>query len=136
MAHAIARITKLKKANIAASAQHSRRERETPNADPEKANVRMINDAFDLALEDLVRWRIGDQPIRKNAVLCVEMILSASPEYFRPGDPGQAGYWERDKLERFQFAVQGWLTDCYGDRIVCAGIHLDEATPHVHAYLV
>jgi hypothetical protein len=90
----------------------------------------------DLALEDLVRQRIGDQPIRKNAVLCVEMILSASPEYFRPENPAQAGDWEAAQLEQFQYAVQQWLTESYGDRIVRADLHLDEATPHVHAYLV
>ncbi len=29
-----------------------------------------------------------------------------------------------------------WLDDQYGDRIVRAELHLDEATPHIHAYLV
>jgi hypothetical protein len=133
---AIARIIKLKQGNIAASAQHSRRQRETPNADPAKSNVCLIDADVDVALEDLVRRRIGEQPIRKNAVLCVEMLLSASPEYFRPDDPTQAGCWEMEKLEQFQYAVQQWLTESYGDRIVRADLHLDEATPHVHAYLV
>jgi Plasmid recombination enzyme len=136
MPQAIGRISKLKQGNIAASAQHSRRQRDTPNADPAKSNVCLIDTAMDLSLEDLVRQRIGDQPIRKNAVLCVEMLLSASPEYFRPEHPGAAGYWEMERLEQFQFAVQQWLTQEYGDRIVRADLHLDEATPHVHAYLV
>jgi Plasmid recombination enzyme len=133
---AIARIIKLKQGNISASAQHSRRQRETPNADPAKSNVCLIDADADVTLEDLVRGRIGDQPIRKNAVLCVEMLLSASPEYFRPDNPAAAGDWETAKLEQFQYAVQQWLTECYGDRIVRADLHLDEATPHVHAYLV
>jgi Plasmid recombination enzyme len=136
MPQAIARISKLKQGNIAASAQHSRRQRETPNADPNKANVCLIDRDAEVALEDLVRQRIGDQPIRKNAVLCVEMLLSASPEYFRPTDPAEAGYWEVKQLEQFQYAVQQWLSATYGDRIVRADLHLDEATPHVHAYLV
>jgi Plasmid recombination enzyme len=133
---AIARIIKLKQGNISASAQHSRRQRETPNADPTKSNVCLIDADADVGLEDLVRGRIGDQPIRKNAVLCVEMLLSASPEYFRPDNPAAAGDWETAKLEQFQYAVQQWLTESYGDRIVRADLHLDEATPHVHAYLV
>jgi hypothetical protein len=127
MPQAIGRISKLKQGNIAASAQHSRRQRDTPNADPAKSNVCLIDTAMDLSLEDLVRQRIGDQPIRKNAVLCVEMLLSASPEYFRPENPGAAGYWEAEPLEQFQFAVQQWLTQEYGDRIVRADLHLDEA---------
>jgi Plasmid recombination enzyme len=136
MANAIARITKLKQANLAGSEQHTDRSRTTPNADPAKQNVRLIDSSDSQSLTDLVRSRIGHQPIRKNAVLCVEMLLTASPEYFRPGEPGRAGEWQVDRLEQFQWAVQDWLTQTYGDRIVRAELHLDEATPHIHAYLV
>ena len=79
MPHAIARIAKLKKTNIAAAAQHSRRQRETPNANPDKSNLCLIDAAADLNLEDLVQHRIGDQAIRKNAVLCLELLLSGGP---------------------------------------------------------
>jgi Plasmid recombination enzyme len=41
-----------------------------------------------------------------------------------------------DKLEQFQWAVQQWLTENYGDRVLRAELHLDEATPHVHAYII
>jgi Plasmid recombination enzyme len=64
------------------------------------------------------------------------LLLSVSPEYFRPLEPSRAGYWEEDKLERFQWTVQQWLSQTYGDRIVRAELHLDEAIPHIHAYLV
>ncbi len=136
MANAIARITKLKQANLAGSEQHTDRSRITPNADPTKQNMRLMDSADALSLTDLVRSRIGHQPIRKNAVLCVEMLLTASPEYFRPNEPGNAGEWQADRLEQFQWAVQDWLTQTYGDRIVRGELHLDEATPHIHAYLV
>ena len=56
MPHAIARIAQLKGGGISASEQHTKRERETPNANPQ---------------ETLVRQRIGNQTIRKNAVECV-----------------------------------------------------------------
>ncbi len=69
-------------------------------------------------------------------MLCVELLLSVSPEYFRPLEPSRAGYWAVDKLERFQWVVQQWLSQTYGDRIIRAELHLDEATPHIHAYLV
>ncbi len=139
MPHAIARIAKLKAGNVGSSEQHTKRVRETPNANPEIDNIRFIGQA-DTAnsqtLEALVRQRIGEQTIRKNAVLCVEMLLTASPEYFRPDDPGKAGYYHPERLEAFQRTVHKWLDDQYGDRIVRAELHLDEATPHVHAYLV
>lgn len=139
MPHAIARIAKLKGGGIAASEQHTKRQRETPNANPEVRNIRFIGQPDTLSspnLEILVRQRIGNQTIRSNAVECVEMVLTASPEYFRPDEPGRAGYYQKQQLENFQQAVHQWLDEKYGERIVRAELHLDEATPHIHAYLV
>ena len=139
MPHAIARIAKLNSGNINSSEQHTKRVRETPNANPEIQNIRFIGqpETRDCPnLDSIVRERIGEQTIRKNAVLCVEMLLTASPEYFRPDAPGQAGYYQQQRLEDFQQTVHQWLDEKYGDRIVRAELHLDEATPHIHAYLV
>jgi 5S rRNA maturation endonuclease (ribonuclease M5) len=139
MPHAIARIAKLKSGNVGASGQHTRRAHQTPNANPEISNIRFIGqpDSMNLpSLETIVRERIGDQTIRKNAVLCVEMLLTASPEYFRPDEPSKAGYYEPERLADFQQAVHNWLDKEYGDRLVRAELHLDESTPHVHAYFV
>ena len=74
--------------------------------------------------------------IRTDAVYCVEILLSASPEYFRPDDPSQYGYYQANKLDDWKQASQQWLQQEYGDRIVRAELHLDEATPHIHVYLV
>lgn len=139
MPHAIARIAKLKSGNVGGSEKHTKRERDTPNANPEITNIRFIGqpDSPNLPnLETIVRERIGEQTIRKNAVLCVEMLLTASPEYFRPNDPSKAGYYEPERLADFRTAVHSWLDNEYGDRIVRAELHLDESTPHIHAYLV
>ena len=136
MAYGIARIAKLNAGNINSSAIHARRERTTLNANPEIENIRLIGKGDRQRLSDTVRQRIGEQTIRKNAVLCVEMLLTASPEYFRPNEPEKAGYYEPQKLEDWQQAVRKWLDDNYGDRIVRAELHLDESTPHIHAYLV
>ena len=139
MPHAIARIAKLNSGNIASSEQHTKRVRSTPNANPEIKNIRLGGQpetSDSPTLDTLVRQRIGEQTIRKNAVLCVEMLLTASPEYFRPDDPSRAGYYQPQRLEDFQTAVHQWLDEQYGERIVRAELHLDEATPHIHAYLV
>ncbi|MGK7949772.1 MAG: MobV family relaxase [Xenococcaceae cyanobacterium] len=139
MRNAIARIAKLNSGNIASNEQHTKRARETPNANPEIQNIRFIGkpETKDSpTLDTLVRQRIGEQTIRKNAVLCVEMLLTASPEYFRPDDPSKAGYYQSQRLKDFQKSVHQWLDEQYGDRIVRAELHLDEATPHIHAYLV
>ncbi len=139
MPHAIARIAKLKGSNLTLSEHHTKRVKEVPNANPEIQNIRFIGTSEtpdSPTLDTLVRERIGEQTIRKNAVLCVEMLLTASPEYFRPDDPSQAGYYQPQRLEDWKQAVHQWLDDQYGDRIVRAELHLDESTPHIHAYLV
>jgi len=141
MPYAIALLSKLKLHQLGGSASHTSRSRETPNADPKKENVRLIgSDSPDLKLEDLVKAKIAEQPqkrkIRPDAVYCVEFLLTASPEYFRPQCPTQAGYSEPDKLDRWVDASRQWLIEKYADRIVRAELHLDESTPHIHAYFV
>ncbi|QLE45023.1 DUF3991 domain-containing protein (plasmid) [Nostoc sp. C052] len=141
MAYAIARLKKLKRGNISGSASHTARERETPNADPTQKNIRFIGSLNpEERLEDLVLAKIRDseqkRKIRTDAVYCVELLLSASPSYFRPNCPTQAGYYEPQKLDEWLEATHQWLADEYGNRIVRAELHLDEATPHIHAYFV
>jgi hypothetical protein len=139
--YAIARTKKLKRHNLAGSEAHTARTRETPNADPEKQNIRLIGSTEqNERLEDLVLAKIGQyeqkRKIRTDAVYCVEILLTASPQYYRPDDPTRAGYYHEDKLKQWVDANLKWLQDAYQDRIVRCELHLDEATPHLHAYLV
>jgi 5S rRNA maturation endonuclease (ribonuclease M5) len=139
MAYGICRIQKLKAGSVGRSAKHTSRRYDTPNADPEKQHIRIIGepDSPNIPdLETLVRQHIGEQTIRKNAVLAVEFLLTASPEYFRPDDPSKAGHYKQQRLEDFQQSACEWLVNRYGDRIVRAELHLDESTPHIHAYMV
>jgi hypothetical protein len=143
MPYAIVRIAKLKQANVAGSGMHVSRERKTPNADRSKLedNQTLIdNDDCHQSLNDVVKQKIASTPqhrkIRTDAVYCVEMLLTASPEYFRPDDPSLYGVYQPDKLADWIEASVKWLKTEYGDKIVRASLHLDEATPHIHAYLV
>jgi chaperonin cofactor prefoldin len=122
---------------------HVSRTRVTLNADPNKLseNQTLIhNDDRDLPLSEVVHNKIHsvhqNRKIRTDAVYAVEILLTASPEYFRPDDPSKYGEYQPDKLDGWMAASQKWLRDEYGDRIVRAELHLDEATPHIHAYLV
>lgn len=119
MAYGICRIKKLKGGSVNGSSQHVERKRDTPNADPEKQHIRIIGEPDTTNspdLEALVRQRIGDQRVRKNAVLAVEFLLTASPEYFRPDDPAKPGHYEPQRLQDFQQKTCEWLTNKYGDR--------------------
>jgi chaperonin cofactor prefoldin len=143
MPYAISRIAKLKQSNIGGSGMHVSRTRVTLNADPNKLseNQTLIhNNDRDLPLSEVVHNKIHsvhqNRKIRTDAVYAVEILLTASPEYFRPDDPSKYGEYQQDKLDGWMAASQKWLKDEYGDRIVRAELHLDEATPHIHAYLV
>lgn len=141
MPYAIARIAKLKQSNLGGSGMHTSRQRNTPNADLEKQNIRIIGDTDSQKnLNQLVLDKISQHPqqrkIRPDAVYCVEFLLTASPQYFRPDNPTDGGYYQQDRLEAWTDASKQWLEKQYDDRIVRAELHLDEMTPHIHAYFV
>lgn len=135
----ILRIEKLKTfGNVAGSDDHVTRNRETPNADPTRENVRLIGGEDSRALEEIVKEKISTlkhRP-RHDAVLCTEMFLSASPEYFRPKDPSLSGQWSDSLMQQWAIASRDWLAQNYGSKCVRAELHLDESTPHIHAYIV
>jgi hypothetical protein len=139
-AKAIMRVGKLKSlGSVGGSEKHTARLQDTPNADPYKENIRLIGDNDDPELEKIVLAKIADNTKhkpRKDAVLCSEIFLSASPEYFRPHDPSHAGEWDDSLMWNFANASKKWLQDNFGDKCVRAELHLDESTPHIHAYIV
>jgi chemotaxis protein histidine kinase CheA len=63
----------------------------------------------------------------------LRIVLSASPEYFRPGDPGVVGTWDVDRLAAWEEATMNPLRAEHGDDLIFAELHLDEDTPHIHA---
>lgn len=115
--------------SVAASMQHCYRERETHNADEERTpdNQHLGAKSTDEAMGKL--RALLPEKRRKDAVLAVEYVMTASPEWFDKATP------EQEKAF-FQRSLQ-WLADKYGaDRIVTASIHRDEATPHLSAFVV
>lgn len=137
MSFAICRIQKIKSwGQLTAHSGHTTRTRETPNANPEVENIQIFGNLDDLDLDTLVKNKIGSQKIRSNAVLAVEILLSASADYFRPQAPHEGGVYDKRRLDNFVDAVSRWLDSSWGDRVVRAELHLDEITPHIHAYLV
>lgn len=75
----VLRVAKLKSwGSIGGAGAHNTRQRKTPNADPglTPSNHYYIGSATD-HLPTLVREKIGEQTIRKNAVLAFEVVMSA-----------------------------------------------------------
>ena len=117
------------------------RTRLTQNANPfvTPKNRSLISTDDRSPLQDLVSAKIAEThqgAVRSNAVHAVEFLLSASPEFFRKQKPTEYGAYDPACLEAWVQQNIKWLADQYGDRIVRAELHIDEATPHIHAYLV
>ena len=136
MAYAIFLTKKLKTwGQIAGSASHVQRTRETPNADLNQENIWIIGNREQDLISD-TKNHIGNQKIRKNGVLCVELLLSASPEYFRPSSEEQAEKYYTGLLNRWFNYNQRWLEEKFNSHVISAVAHLDESTPHIHAHFV
>ncbi len=134
-AYSIIRINKLKSwGAVAGAVAHNARTRETLNADPSAPCRFLIGSPTDDPVA-VCKARLGDQRIRKNAVYGVDSFLGASPEYFRPDAPGQYGLAYADRLNAWVETV-AWLQDRYGNRVINAVLHLDEATPHIQYLLL
>ncbi len=137
MSLAVCRIQKIKSWGLLGGNEaHTSRARNTLNANPEVTNVTLFGNSDNANLVALVKDKIGLQKIRSNAVLAVEMILSASAEYFCPEGLFQAEAQDKQRLSDFAQATLTWLCSAWGDRLLRAELHLDEITPHVHAYIV
>ena len=130
MNYAILRTQKLKApAAIWRSLKHSFREQPTPNADPARAahNAHLgASNAAEAMAKVRERW---PEKRRKDAVLCIEYLITASPEAMeRLGPEGRHGYF-KDAL--------AWLRERHGAaNVVYSGLHRDETTPHLYAYVV
>lgn len=126
---------KQKGGNVGSSSRHNDRERETPNADPERTHLNRVLIGDERNARERVREIIdehGGKP-RKDSVEAVELVLSASHEYFARAD----GEIDPERLERWVGQATKFISDRRNLGICAkAVLHLDERTPHIHAHMV
>lgn len=135
---AIYRHSKLKSMGLVhASAQHMTRERETPNADPARLDQNRVLIGGDDPAADVealvpalgAKGQDGKVLRRSNSVLAIEVLLTASPEWWSEASPEQQQDWLDRSTE--------WLVQEYGrDNIAHLRLHADERTPHLTGYVV
>jgi hypothetical protein len=129
MSYAILRTAKLKSfGEIGGSLSHNYRTRPTPNANP----IHTPDNHHSVSKPDLVmdgiKQRLPDKT-RSNAVLCVEYLITASPEW--------DGWQNKAKEQDFFKRSLEWLEKRHGkENVVATSIHRDETTPHLIAYVV
>ena len=73
-----------------------------------------------------------EHPAKQAEAPYVQIVISASPSYFRPDDPGAAGTWDEARMAAWRNRVMSWLKAQFSDDLVHVSLHLDEDTPHIH----
>jgi hypothetical protein len=128
MNYAILRTAKLKTmGNIGGSLAHSYRMIETPNADPNLTPKNHHSVATPEAVKQIIKDRLPEKR-RADAVLCIEYLITASPEW--------EGWGKSQEAEFFKRSAQ-WLMDKHGEgNIAGMSIHRDISTPQLVAYVV
>lgn len=128
----IIRIQKLKSAaSVRSSLKHALREQDTPNADPVKTpeNERVFSQTVDEAIERFNDRLATQKKVRSNAVRCVEFLVTASPEAMAEKTRAEQDAYFRDAIR--------WIEDKHGkENVIFAGVHRDESTPHLTAFVV
>jgi predicted ribosome quality control (RQC) complex YloA/Tae2 family protein len=82
------------------------------------------------AVKDRIREvYTGKKAVRKDAVATVGVVCSASSEFFENKSKAESVQYFKDCKEFFENKVGK-------ENIVCAKIHFDEKTPHMHLYFV
>ena len=124
-------------AAIAASSAHTMREKPTPNADPGGPAPIAMHLANGKTPYQSARYLLeGAERRNRDTVLCREIVLSASPSYFRPGRESMGGVFEPDKVKAWAIASLAWAKRQWPDQLASAVLHLDEITPHMHLLVV
>jgi len=106
---------------------HMERQRETLNADKELTHHNIILIGSQNVYED-VKDYLGDTFIAKNSNVGYNMLLTASPQFFKNMPTGELDEW-------MELSVN-YLKDQFGENCVYAVCHMDETSPHIHALIV
>jgi hypothetical protein len=68
---------------------------------------------------------------RKDQVLAIEGLLTASPGFFRPDAPGEAGVYTEESVRVLSERGLKFLIEKFGARLIRVELQLDEVTPHL-----
>ena len=115
---------------IAASAEHTYRERPTPNADPKLTPSNVCSGVVgSKAVREAIRERLATVKVSDDSVLCLEYLITGSPEFFKLKTSEEiAMYWAK---------TDAWMIARHGAKnIVASNLQLDESTPHKVYYVV
>lgn len=132
MGYGICRVQKVKAAAVGSMQYHNDRlpgEHSNPNIDHSKRgdNAEFIkHGSYRAEVNDRIeRFRKSDRKVRKDAVVLVEGVMTASPEFFEGKSRDEVMAFFRDGFDFMKSEVgEG--------NMVHFTVHMDESTPHAH----
>ena len=110
---------------VSRSNKHNLRQQPTPNADPSLPGPSILFGPANLSVALKAKM---PAKVRKNAVIAVEAVITASPEFFAHATPGAFDEWVNLSID--------WMKQRLGDNLIQVVLHMDELTPHLHAYWI
>lgn len=122
--YAIMRMEKIKSGKgLSGALRHNARDVVPQNVDPELSQYNYCPFSTE---ESLKRFNENlPEKVRKNAVLAIETVITASPEWFEKATTS-------DRKEFFERS-EDWVRKQFGNKnILSVAIHRDEKTPHLH----
>lgn len=133
MSYAIMRLEKRNSKNIVGMFRHNERKTENhSNVDINKElshlNYQLIDcESYSEKINKEIKERYKvNKSIRKDAVLCVEVLFTSDKEFFDKLTP-------EEERKYFEKSVE-FLKEQFGEKnVVFATVHKDETTPHLHA---
>ena len=135
MPYAIMRFKKTGPGGIAPAQKHNEREKTIYKSNPDIDAARIKNDYHIIKPDKPYRAVIKDRlaetgcRTRKDSVLMIETILTASPEFMNDLPP-------EEQKKFFQLATQFFEKEIGKVNIISAIVHMDEKTPHMHLCFV
>ena len=105
--------------------KHMERNMDVKNADKNIKNEILIGNGN---INKNVNEYIKDIKLRKNAVIARELLMTASPDFFKGMMANELEHWKNDNVK--------FLKNNFGENCLYATLHKDEKTWHIHALIV
>lgn len=136
----------LKMGQLGKASDHNLRQIPVANADPDGHFERVYGNK-NMDLEQLLMAHLdglgavfskmgvkqkNDSDRSRQTTVINEFVLSASPEFFRPGRPEAAGEYDQERLDEWRQIAIEWAKKEFGQHLLAIDLHCDESTPHLH----
>jgi hypothetical protein len=131
MPYAIMRFEKRKSGAIGGLSKHHERQKKKCDSNPD-IDMRRTHQNYSIVrpqkqYRDEIFSRINNAgcKVRKDSVLFIDTLITASPEFFEKRTP-------EDNRRYFECAVDFLEHEIGRDNIISAVVHMDERNPHLH----